>query len=84
MADYETTKFEVKLDRSAQVEAILREVIPALEDRGYQPVSQLVGYFLSGDPTYITSHQGARVAMRRMERDELLEVILKDYLERHL
>ena len=49
---------------------------------GYNPVNQLVGYFLSGDPTYITNHKSARAVIRRMERDELLEIIVKDYISK--
>ena len=60
----------------------MSEVMTALEEKGYNPINQMVGYFLSGDPTYITNHNGARGVIRRMERDELLEVILRDYVER--
>jgi uncharacterized protein (UPF0297 family) len=60
----------------------MTEVMDALEQKGYDPLNQLVGYFLSGDPTYITSYNGARGIIRRMERDELLEVILRDYVSR--
>lgn len=60
----------------------MTEVMEALEQKGYDPINQLVGYFLSGDPTYITSYNGARGIIRRMERDELLEVILRDYVSR--
>jgi uncharacterized protein (UPF0297 family) len=60
----------------------MAEVIVAMEEKGYDPINQLVGYLISGDPTYITSHLGARGVIRRMERDELLEVILRDYIER--
>ncbi len=63
-----------------QADAILREVDSALKDKGYNPTSQLVGYLLSGDPAYITSHQGARNLIRRVERDELLEELLRQYV----
>ncbi|OLZ08583.1 IreB family regulatory phosphoprotein [Sulfobacillus thermosulfidooxidans] len=63
-----------------QADAILREVYSALKDKGYNPISQLVGYLLSGDPAYITSHQGARNLIRRVERDELLEELLRQYV----
>lgn len=82
MVNNETARFQVGLDKAIEVHAIMREVLAALRERGYNPVSQLVGYLLSGDPTYITNHRNARVVIRRMERDELLEVILRDYLER--
>ena len=53
-----------------------------LEEKGYNPVSQMVGYILSGDPTYITSHNNARSLIRKVERDELLEVLVKSYVEK--
>ena len=60
---------------------IVREVNDALLDKGYDPVIQIVGYILSGDPTYITAHRNARSLIGRIERDELLEEIIKFYLE---
>jgi len=57
-------------------------VLNALKEKGYNPINQLVGYFISGDPTYITNHKGARGLIRRIDRDELLEVILSDYCSR--
>lgn len=80
MADSETTRFEMGTDRSQEVREIMKEVLAALREKGYNPVNQLVGYFLSGDPTYVTNHKGARAVIRRMERDELLEVIIRDYV----
>lgn len=77
----ETTRFSLKMDKSVQVKAIMTEVLQALEEKGYNPINQFVGYFLSGDPTYITNHNGARGVIRRMERDELLEVIIRKYLD---
>lgn len=65
-----------------QADAVLRQVYSALRDKGYNPTSQLVGYLLSGDPAYITSHQGARNLIRRVERDELLEELLRQYVTR--
>ena len=62
---------------------ILHTVNDALLDKGYDPVIQIVGYILSGDPTYITSHRSARSLIGRLERDELLEEIIKFYLENH-
>ena len=82
MSDQETTRFDMKLDKDSEVQAIMSEVLEALEQKGYNPVNQLVGYFLSGDPTYITNHLGARAVIRRMERDEILEVIVRDYLKK--
>lgn len=59
---------------------VLRKVYAALKEKGYSPIDQIVGYLLSGDPTYITSHQGARNLIRRYERDELLEELVSSYL----
>lgn len=69
-------------DQEKEADMVLREVYAALKDKGYNPISQLVGYLLSGDPAYITSHQGARNLIRRLERDELLEELLKQYVRR--
>ncbi len=80
-ASHETARFEMPKDNSDSVKDIMTEVLQALREKGYNPVNQLVGYFLSGDPTYITSHNGARGVIRRMERDELLEVIIQEYIE---
>lgn len=82
MEHNETTKFEMNIDKSDEVKSIVSEVLVALKEKGYNPISQLVGYFLSGDPTYITNHKGARGIIRRMERDEVLEVILGDYIKK--
>lgn len=64
------------------VESIISQVYTALKEKGYNPVSQIVGYILSGDPTYITSHLGARSLITKVERDELLEEFVKAYLSR--
>lgn len=82
MIDNETTRFEMGLDNDREARDIMSEVLAALREKGYNPVNQLVGYFLSGDPTYVTNHRGARAVIRRMERDELLEVIVKDFISR--
>ncbi len=82
MTNQETAKFYMGTDRKAEAAKIMSQVMAALEEKGYNPKNQLVGYFISGDPTYITNHQNARAIIRKMERDELLEVILTDYLER--
>ena len=68
------------VDNSREAREIMQEVLAALREKGYNPVNQLVGYFLSGDPTYITNHKGARAIIRRMERDELLENIIREYI----
>ena len=67
---------------TSEAEKIILSVTSALEEKGYNPVNQLVGYILSGDPTYITSYKNARSIIRKLERDELLEEIIKDYLKR--
>jgi uncharacterized protein (UPF0297 family) len=82
MVDNETTRFVMGADNTREARNIVSEVLEALRERGYNPVNQLVGYFLSGDPTYITNYKGARAIIRRMERDELLEMIVKDYISR--
>lgn len=82
MTDFETTRFEMGVDHSLEAKGIMTEVLAALREKGYNPINQLVGYFLSGDPTYITNHKGARAVIRRMERDELLEVIIREYINR--
>ena len=61
-------------------ENILREVYQALKAKGYDPITQLVGYLLSGDPTYVTGHKGARSLIQKVERDEILEVLLNYYI----
>lgn len=68
-------------DHEQEADLVLREVYLALKDKGYNPISQLVGYLLSGDPAYITSHLGARNLIRRLERDELLEELLRQYVQ---
>lgn len=81
----ETQKI-INIEKLAKNEArdILLGVYDALKEKGYNPVSQIVGYILSGDPTYITSHNGARSLVGRLERDELLEEMVCFYLDRNL
>ena len=69
-----------KEDNSESTKEILKEVYEALNEKGYNSINQIVGYILSGDPTYITSHKGARNLIRRIERDELLEKMVKNYI----
>lgn len=77
-----TMKFEHKNDENKMKEKeVIEYVFEALKEKGYNPVNQLVGYILSGDPTYITSYKNARTVIRKYERDELLEIIIKEYLE---
>jgi uncharacterized protein (UPF0297 family) len=81
MANGETMMFKMDKDRENEARKILFSVYEALKEKGYNPINQLVGYILSGDPTYITNHLNARSVIRRLERDELLEEIVRFYLE---
>ena len=82
MINDSTAKFNLSGDQSAAVQALMTYVLSALKEKGYNPINQLVGYFISGDPTYITSYKGARGLIKRIDRDELLEVIISDYCSR--
>ncbi len=75
-----TMSFKVEKDENLNAQEILKEVYQALQEKGYNPINQLVGYILSGDPTYITSHKDARNKIRKIERDELLEKMVKYYV----
>lgn len=75
-----TMSFKVPKDEVLDAQSILKEVYEALQEKGYNPINQLVGYILSGDPTYITSHKDARNKIRKIERDELLEKMVKYYV----
>ncbi|BCV25188.1 MAG TPA: IreB family regulatory phosphoprotein [Firmicutes bacterium] len=77
----QTRQFSIKEDGTA-AQAILTAVYQALKEKGYNPINQLVGYLLSGDPAYITNHNNARNLIRRLERDEILEELVRAYLER--
>ena len=76
-----TQFFQVESGPQISAKDILEIVYKALSEKGYNPVNQIVGYIMSGDPTYITSHNGARSLIMKMERDELLEEMLKTYIE---
>ena len=76
-----TQFFTVQKEPELQVKDVLKIVYDALSEKGYNPVNQIVGYIMSGDPTYITSHMNARSLIMRVERDELVEEVLKFYLE---
>ena len=82
MDNESTTKFNLSGDRNADVYALMTYILNALKEKGYNPINQLVGYFISGDPTYITNYKGARGLIKRIDRDELLEVIISDYCSR--
>lgn len=75
-----TMHFEVEKEENAKCQEVLKEVYEALVEKGYNPINQIVGYILSGDPTYITSHKDARNKIRTIERDELLEKMVKNYI----
>lgn len=81
MVNGETMMFKVEKEKFDEAREVINTVYEALKEKGYNPINQIVGYILSGDPTYITSHKNARSIIRRLERDELLEEILKSYLE---
>ena len=82
MANLSNTQyFKVKTEPEVQVKEVLDVVYTALEEKGYTPVNQIVGYIMSGDPTYITSYKGARSMIMKVERDELVEELLKEYIK---
>jgi uncharacterized protein (UPF0297 family) len=82
MQDLKNTQyFTVENEPELQVKDVLRVVYQALSEKGYNPVNQIVGYIMSGDPTYITSHNNARSLIMKVERDELVEEILKSYIK---
>ena len=76
-----TIKFTVPSDEKDNMHRILRSVFDALNEKGYNPINQIVGYILSEDPTYITTHKNARSLIRRIDRDELLQELVKNYLK---
>ena len=82
MANLSNTQyFKVKTEPEVQVKEVLDVVYTAMEGKGYNPVNQIVGYIMSGDPTYITSYKGARSMIMKVERDELVEELLKEYIK---
>lgn len=76
----ETVSFHVEKEKNEKTKEILKSVYEALSEKGYNPINQIVGYILSGDPTYITSHNNARNLIREVERDELLESMVRLYI----
>lgn len=81
MADLTNTQyFKVADEQHIEVSDILATVCSALVEKGYNPINQVVGYIMSGDPTYITSHKNARSLIMKVERDELVEELLKSYI----
>ena len=79
MDDY-TRKFSIAMEKDAEIHQILTTVYQALEEKGYNPINQIVGYILSEDPTYITTYKGARSLIRKVDRDDLLQAMLRSYL----
>ncbi len=75
-----TQKFTIEKEHDDEMRHILLQVYQALKEKGYNPISQIVGYILSEDPTYITTHNNARSLIRRLDRDELLQTLVKEYL----
>lgn len=81
MQDLSNTRyFKVEKETPVGVKEVLRTVYEALEEKGYNPVNQVVGYIMSGDPTFITSHNNARSIIMKVERDELVEELLREYI----
>ncbi len=81
--DFSETMLFTPIEEHRNMEEILAGVYAALKDKGYAPENQIIGYILSGDPTYITSHHDARKLIRQIDRNELLETLLRDYLVSH-
>ena len=79
--DHNTIKFSVPVDNSAEMKQILTEVYRSLTEKGYNPINQIVGYILSEDPTYITNFNNARTLIRKLDRDELLQELVRYYLD---
>lgn len=78
----DTREFAAQISSENEVSMILRQVCHALRENGYNPLDQIVGYLISGDPTYITNHQNARLLIRQLERDQILDELVHNYLER--
>lgn len=82
MADLKNTQFiDINQTKRISVSEVILRVYQALVERGYNPVNQIVGYIMSGDPTYITSHNNARSLIMKVERDEILEELMRNYVE---
>lgn len=82
MSNNETTNFDFEFNTSEEIKSVLLTVYNALAAKGYDPVSQLTGYLISGDPTYITSHHDARKLIREFERDEIIIALIKSYIDK--
>ena len=77
----DTRKFNIPADSESEMKILLTAVYVALKEKGYDPISQIVGYLLSEDPGYITNHKNARSIIRHIDRDELLQALVKNYLD---
>ncbi|MBO5035089.1 MAG: IreB family regulatory phosphoprotein [Oscillospiraceae bacterium] len=75
-----TRRYNIRYEKDQEIKAILTSVYDSLKEKGYDPINQIVGYILSEDPTYITNHNNARALIRRLDRDELLQELVKQYL----
>ena len=86
MGDISNTQYfkAVQDEKKMQVSRVLHDVYEALREKGYNPINQIVGYIMSGDPTYITSHKSARSLIMKVERDEILEELMKNYIDTRL
>ena len=85
MQEFNNTQyFRVQKEPETGARDIIATVYQALTEKGYNPVKQIVGYIMSGDPTYITSHRGARSLIMKVERDEIIEELLRDYIRKNL
>ena len=76
-----TQFFKVEAEKEISVKSVIKAAYDAMVEKGYNPVNQIVGYIMSGDPTYITSHKGARSLIMKVERDELVEELLAEYIK---
>ena len=76
----ETIRFKLQGGSAEEMKEIMKQVYGALKEKGYNPINQIVGYILSEDPTYITTHNNARSLIRKVDRDELLQQLVRDYL----
>ena len=77
----ETTIFSIYNEKDEEIKTTLQEVYDALQEKGYNPINQIIGYILSEDPTYITTHRDARKKIRQLDRDDILQSLLRNYLK---
>ncbi|MDP4152200.1 MAG: IreB family regulatory phosphoprotein [Bacillota bacterium] len=82
MNDNNTITFSIKEEKEREIKDIMQQVYDSLREKGYNPINQIVGYILSEDPTYITNHNNARSLIRKIDRDELLQTLVRSYLQK--